>query len=173
MECVRYVFPAGSQAWLTAAKTPRLVCQQTCDALGRDKHRHFCSFKPKLRRNISALFCAPYRLESSFQILEGSFEVLIIKGASQYFWLQSLPHSICCEAYLIKKSFLNLHTGELQGMKIRQHSAEERNTCASRKVVTFTHTPVRKLLPNFSDSIWCLGRKGPCKIKRSQSSLTL
>lgn len=39
--------------------------------------------------------------------------MLIIKGASQYFLPKSLAHSFCFEAYLIKISFLNLHTGGL------------------------------------------------------------
>lgn len=70
--------------------------------------------------------------------------MLIIKGASQYFLPKSLTHSFCFEAYLIKISFLNLHTGELQGMKIRQHSAKERNTCVCGKWwVTF----IRPLAP--------------------------
>lgn len=65
--------------------------------------------------------------------------MLIIKGASQYFLPKSLAYSFCFEAYLIKMSFLNLHTGELQRMKIRQHSAKERNTCAPGKVVGHIH----------------------------------
>ena len=39
--------------------------------------------------------------------------MLIIKGAIQYILPKNLVHSSCSQAYLIKKSFLNLHAGKL------------------------------------------------------------
>lgn len=81
MERIRCLFPAGAQAWLTPAKTPRLACQQICDALGRNKHRHFCSSGPKLRRNISVLYCFPDRRKCFFQFQEGRFLNAHYKGS--------------------------------------------------------------------------------------------
>lgn len=39
--------------------------------------------------------------------------MLIIKGASQYILPKNLVHSSCFQAYLIKRSFLNLRAGKL------------------------------------------------------------
>lgn len=39
--------------------------------------------------------------------------MLIIKGAFQYILPKNLVHSSCFQAYLIKRSFLNLHAGKL------------------------------------------------------------
>lgn len=84
--------------------------------------------------------------------------MLFIKRASRYFLPKSLAHSFCFEVYLIEISFLNLHTGELQGMKIRQHSAKERNNCVWES--GGSHSSSHQLLPNSSDGTCSLGRKG-------------
>lgn len=39
--------------------------------------------------------------------------MLIIKGAIQYILPKNLVHSSCSQAYVIKKSFLNLHASKL------------------------------------------------------------
>lgn len=79
--CIRSIFPAGAQAWVTPAKAPRLACQQICDALSRNKHRHFCSFGPKLRRNISGPYCFPYRRKCILQFSRGRFLTAHFKGS--------------------------------------------------------------------------------------------
>lgn len=124
MECIRYIFPAGAQAWLTPTKTPRLACQQICDALGRNKHGHFCSFWPKLRRSISPLYCFyipdinAFLLVEPRRFLKGSLQ----KQISNTFHTE---HLSCFQAYSIKRAFLILMEVSYMAREVRHHSLTE------------------------------------------------
>lgn len=138
MECIRYIFPAGAQAWLPPAKTPRLACQQICDALGRNKHRHFCSFWPKLRRTISALYCFYMRDNAFLPIVLGN-----ILNAHQKKHIHLHIYIHVTHIHITRKQntfilfpslfngFLILMQVNYIAVEIRQHSSDKSNTCMS------------------------------------------
>lgn len=117
MECIRYIFPAGAQAWLPPAKTPRLACQQICDALGRNKHRHFCSFWPKLRRTISALYCFYMRDNAFLPIVLENMLNAHQKNRYPIHATQKQNTFILFPSLFNKKWFLNLDAGELHSSR--------------------------------------------------------
>lgn len=59
--------------------------------------------------------------------------MLIIKGALQYILPKNLVHSSCSQAYLIKKSYLNLHASKLHRNEnqpvFNQPKQQQQNTC--------------------------------------------